>query len=557
MRLHRPFAVVREPWLVLAPLLLVQWGAVAAFASVVRHNGWVFYQGGDETFFYTASSALSGGHIPESEIGYAWSYLTSPISLVAGPSYLRALPALVLLQTVVLLPVALYCVYAIAARIGGVRIGYLAAALWVAAPFAAIPLWDQSYHAKYVEQFLPQFFGLTGLGDFPSMVCLLVAALLCFRALDSSAPLDAAAAGLAAGFAVGIKPANALFLVGPVLAFAAARRLRQGVALAVALVPALVALALWKYRGLGHLPVLTPGPKTAAFAAGLAPAAIVVDRYLHLDWSQFSKNYRDLRHLFAGFIFWHSFPLVGFLGAVRSSWPKALLLGGWLGAFVLVKGSSGQASIDGGTLLRLFMPGFPPLVILAALVPVFLLRNARMGLGPSGRAPLSRPIVGVAAIIFAALPIGLLAVLPPLRSPTAVKYFDENVFVPVDNDFSVRANPSRGGEAVSWKAPRAPGARVYYRVFRSRPGAPAPDPTLPPARDGIRCLAGHTSGYAGAADCRLEMTVLKTVRERKLLDHPPPGRWVYRVGLAANWRDDPTGGDVLLLSRAVRVLVRR
>ena len=60
------------------------------------------------------------------------------------------------------------------------------------------------------------------------MVCLLVAALFCFRVLDTEDPFDGVLAGLAAGFAVGIKPANALFLAGPFLAFAAARRLRQG-----------------------------------------------------------------------------------------------------------------------------------------------------------------------------------------------------------------------------------------------------------------------------------------------------------------------------------------
>jgi hypothetical protein len=54
-------------------------------------------------------------------------------------------------------------------------IGYLAATIWVFGPYVVVPLWDHRYHAKYVEQFLPQALGLTGLGDFPSMVALLVA----------------------------------------------------------------------------------------------------------------------------------------------------------------------------------------------------------------------------------------------------------------------------------------------------------------------------------------------------------------------------------------------
>src|SRR5919199_5874063 len=96
-----------EPWIVLAPLVLAQWTAVGIFILIVRHNGWLFYQGGDETFYYTSSWALSNAHIPESEVGYAWSYLLAPVALIVGPNYLAALPVLVVFQTLVLLPVAL------------------------------------------------------------------------------------------------------------------------------------------------------------------------------------------------------------------------------------------------------------------------------------------------------------------------------------------------------------------------------------------------------------------------------------------------------------------
>src|ERR671937_354212 len=175
---------------------------------------------------------------------------------------------LIALQVVVLMPIALLCVYGIAARIGGRLLGYLAAALWVVAPYAAIPLWDHRYHAKYVEQFLPQAFGFTGLADYVSMVCVLVAAYFCMRVLDEGAWVDGALGGLAAGFAVATKPANALFLGGPLLAFLAARRLPPRFALARAMGPALAALALWKLKGLGHLPFLTPAPKALAAGTG-------------------------------------------------------------------------------------------------------------------------------------------------------------------------------------------------------------------------------------------------------------------------------------------------
>src|SRR2546421_208955 len=180
-------------------------------------------------------------------------------------------PLVVLFQTIVLLPVAILCVYGITARIGGRLLGYLAAALWVFAPFLSIPLWDHRYHAKFIEQFLPQAFGMTGMGDFPSMVALLVAGYFCIRALDTADLVDAGLGGLAAGFAIWIKPANALFLAGPLLAVTAARRWREGAALGVAIVPELLALALWKYRGLGHLPIITPAPKALAAGGGGRP----------------------------------------------------------------------------------------------------------------------------------------------------------------------------------------------------------------------------------------------------------------------------------------------
>src|SRR4029453_19684662 len=96
-----------------------RWGAVGSSVPVPRHNGWLFYQGGDETFFYTDSWVVAHGHIPESEIGYGWSYLLAPLARLGGASYLTALPFIVVAQVVILLPIALMCVYAIGARIAG------------------------------------------------------------------------------------------------------------------------------------------------------------------------------------------------------------------------------------------------------------------------------------------------------------------------------------------------------------------------------------------------------------------------------------------------------
>jgi hypothetical protein len=547
-----------EPWVVLVPLVLAQWVALAIFAAVVRHNGWLFYQGGDQTVFYTDAWSIGHGHIPEAEIGYGWSYVLSPVAALFGANILSALPLIVLFQTIVLLPIAILCVYGIGARIGGRLLGYFAAALWVFAPFLSIPLWDQRYHAKFIEQFLPQAFGMTGMGDFPSMVALLVAGYFCIRALDTGEWLDAGLGGLAAGFAIGIKPANALFLLGPLLGFGAARRWREGAAFGVALAPSLLALALWKYRGLGHLPIITPAPKALAagasvFPGGPLPLAVVVSRYFHFDWWRMHQNYLELREFFWSVRLLQWLPLAGFIGAARRSWPKALLLAGWIGAFILVKGSSNAGSVESGILLRLFLPGFAPFLIFTAMIPLLL-----PTLGPriwerfplrAWTFPRRRVLAIAAAVVFGVLPLLLFAALTPLRSNAAVKDFQFYVLVPADKSFTVdvRRTPNGAGELVSWKPPSS-SASVFYRVYRSRPSVPAPDPTLPPGHDGIRCLPPNTYGHPGAADCRLEMTYIGVTRDHSFVDHPPAGAWTYRIGLTANWLNDASHGDTMLLS---------
>jgi hypothetical protein len=552
-----------NPRIALASLVLVQWAALFVFVLVVRHNGWLFYQGGDQTYFYTSSWAISGGHLPEAAVGYGWSYLLAPITLAFGPSFLAGLPAVVLFQAFVLLPVGLYCVYAIAARIGGQALGYFAAAAWVVVPFAAIPLWDDRFHEKYTEQFLPQALGLTGLADFPSMVCLLVAALFCMRALDAEDHLDGFVAGLAAGFAIGIKPANALFLAGPLLAFAAARRFRELVGFAVALLPSLLALALWKYRGLGHLPALTAPSETFALDARLAdglqtpPLGLAEGRYLDLDWSRLGDNYVELRDLFWGVPLLQSLPILGFAVTAARSLPKALLLGGWVAPFVLVKGSFEEVSLAGGTFLRLFMPGFPPLLILAALVPLLVpwLRRETQQRAPAPAPPVRRRSVALGAAVFTLVPLLLFAALPPLEEGRAATISAQSVYVPVDGSFDLRADVSSQVVELTWKAHESASADVFYTVYRSpvlfliQKGSPVDFPTV---FQGLLC--DRASG--GTARCSIEMRQIATTRAARWAEGAPSGRWTYRVGVGANWRDDENFGDALVISRPVSVTVR-
>jgi hypothetical protein len=45
-------------------------------------------------------------------------------------------------------------------------------------------------------------------------------------------------------------------------------------------------------------------------------------------------------------------------------------------------------------------------------------------------------------------------------------------------------------------------------------------------------------------------------RGTTFVDHPPAGTWSYRVGVSANWLNDTTLGDVVVLSKPVVVSAR-
>jgi hypothetical protein len=542
---------VWEPWGVLLPLVALQWILLGAFVLTVRHNGWLFYQGGDETFFYTSSWSIAHGHIPDAAIGWGWSYVLAPVAAIFGTNFLAALPAIVLIQTVILLPLGLLATYGLGARIGGRNFGYLVAALWVIGPYALIPLWDQRYHQKYVEQFLPQAFGLTGLGDFPSMICLVCAAYLIVRAFDERSLPISALAGVVTAFAVGVKPANSLFLVGVVAAFATARRWREALVFGAGMAPGLLALALWKYKGLGSLPILPSRAAGTASIAPLAPAALHLPHYVKLNWHQFGHNLDGLREFFWSVRVVEWFAVAGFVGLLRQVPAKALLVGGWFGAFLLVKGTSPGTDVEAGTFLRLFMPALPALLLLVAgvllLVPVYASGLAHR-FPPVASRPLgarSRPLAAAVALA-GILPAILFAALPSLPGAQAAKYFTNNTYTPVTNgQLHLRAVRRADGVHLSWTAPPST-AKVFYRVFRA-PHDYTYDARLPHWIDGLDCLQPN----GGAADCSIKMDVLTTTRAQSFIDSGKlePQEYAYRVGVMANWANDPGGGDVLFVSK--------
>jgi hypothetical protein len=60
----------------------------------------------------------------------------------------------------------------------------------------------------------------------------------------------------------------------------------------------------------------------------------------------------------------------------------------------------------------------------------------------------------------------------------------------------------------------------------------------------------------GAAKCSYAGDTELTIRGTAAIDRPAAGTWSYRVGVAANWTDDPSRGDIFLLSPKLVVRVR-
>jgi hypothetical protein len=533
---------------VLAGLVAVEWLAVLATARVVRHAGWIYYQGGDQLWYYTLGWLLGHGQLTQTSVGYGWSELLAPIARVAGPNLVSALPAIVLLNVLVLLPAAMLALYGIAARIGGRLFGYWAVALWIVLPFVGILYTDAGYHQKYTELLLPQGFGLTAMADFPTMVAALVSIYFCVRALWSEQRLllDGVAAGVAAGAAIAIKPATALFLAGPALAFAYRRRFELAGAMLAGLAPAVVALAVWKERGLGHLPVLSQSarhPGGHVLAAGAPLAGLNFGKYYHrLNWSHLGNNIDLLReHFWSGrLIVW--LVIAGLIGLARRSRTALALVGGWFLAFAIVKGSYGGASIEDGSLFRIMMPSYPAFVLLLASVPL-LLPHAAGRLRPFRpafadlRSRTRWSLVVAAVLVSAAVPLAAFAAADTHGGLDPATVQSTFMAVPTNIDLGLAASVHGRRVTLTWRNGKAAGGPVFYRIWRGRTNE-------------FTC-----SLSPGARLCRLVLPEIATTKAGRYVDRAPRGHWIYRVAIAANWLDDPQYGDAYAVSKPASVTV--
>jgi hypothetical protein len=540
--------LLARPREVVGALIAAQIALTLVLALSVDHNGWVWFQGGDQIWLTTTGWLLGQQGLPPTEAGYLWPAVQAPVTWATGPTYVQALPPLVLGQVLVLGPLALLCVYGIAARIGGRLLAYWASFLWVIAPFAAIPLFVDRYHEKWVVQFLPQALGLTGMADFPSMVLVLIAALFVVRSLAPERVPDAVLAGLLIGAAAALKPPNLLVAVGAFLAYLVARRWREGLACGVAIVPALLVLLLWKVRGLGEIPAFALEQVQVAAGASTVVTDLQLNRYFDLNFDHWRGQMNQLREFFWSARLAQWAPIAGLAAVLRlRRGPLAALLAGWLAAFIVVKGFSPRADIQENTFWRLLMPAWPAYLLLFASIPLLLPTLAgRLGdrVAPATAPSISKRWVAVIAVVALAIPAAAIALSSPLdetqaEAKTVVQdSAGGNILTPVDDGVRLDVEGTGATRLLTWTGGGPWHAGVFYRVYRHDGLGP----------DTQCLLSGGTAWY-----CLLRGVPIATTRGLTFVDPNAPTRATYRIGVGTNWVDDPEFGDVFAFSQPVSV----
>jgi dolichyl-phosphate-mannose-protein mannosyltransferase len=543
-----------RPLYVLSVLVAFEWLTILGVALAARHNGWLYYQGGDELWHYVTAWVMGQGRLPHTSVGYAWSIVLLPFALLGGPNLVSPLPFIILLNVLVLMPVALVAAYGIGQRIGGRLFGYWVVALWILVPLIGIKYTDAGYHQRYTELLLPQSLGLTALSDFPSLVASIVAAYFALRAVQDDSPWDGLFAGLFAGVALGIKPSNAPLLVGIGLALLAARRWRSIGWLAVGVAPGILALAVWKARGEGNLPILHSGAAgthlVLAHAAPVVGLGLHISRYVHPSWSYFTAELHDVEQHFWSVRVLEWLTLAGTIGLLRRSWPLGLLFGGWFWTAIIVKWSTpGHGTIADSDLLRQTISTIPAaLMLIAGVVLLF------PGLPQKLRDPEPSPWtthrirIGLAATLvtlFGVVPVALAAGLPRLSTRDTISYYTLNgtsLSAPFAVDTSWRTTAVSGVGAVRLVWPRLTplGGTMDYVVLRA------------PAGQEINCGAEEVG-----ARCALTGAIVTATHAASFVDKPPPGSWTYRVAAVASWINDPTAGNIFVAGPPMTVTARR
>jgi hypothetical protein len=525
-----------RPAYLLVPLSLVQIGVAVATALSVKHNGWLWYSGGDATEYWAEEWSLAHGLLPHTFLGVGVPALYAWVPLVAGETLLHGLPVIIVLQVVIGLPLALVGIWAVADRLAGRLFAWWVAVVWIAGPLLFMQGFRSDYRAELKSNFVvPHVYGFMNMGDFPSVVLAIWATWAAFRAFDSRRADDALLAGALFGALVAVKPANAVFAAAPIVAFLVLRRFTQLAVAGAAAVPSLVALAWWKERGVGQVPVFAL--PTTTEASGQSVAVVhVSNRYLHFNWAQLSANLDQIREVFWSLRLLEFLAVAGALALIRRSPAKGIFVVAWFAGYCIVKGSSQYANVPQTSYWRLTIPGLVAFALLAAAVPLLVPHRPALRDAPDGPSRAVRGAIAAVAVLFVLLPLATVAAASPMTTPRVVRYSD-NTEAPVASLLDVSASAADGSVRVSWRRPDSGHSRVWFEVFRAAKGD------------------GCTYYPVGARECLLDMPKIATTQSDSLVDRPGRGRWWYRVAMVADPDSAAPKGDLMLMSPAVQVSV--
>ena len=161
-------------------------------------------------------------------------------------------------------------------------------------------------------------------------------------------------------------------------------------------------------------------------------------------------------------------PIAGAIAVARRSPPLALMLSLWFWPFVILKGSILASTVDSGSFFRFVLPAIPAFVLLAASVPLLIpkygIAFARRTALPPAR-PIGRRWAIAAVVTLGLVPVGAVAAINPTDDPNRVLQ-EGGIAAPV-GAIELRATSRGDLIALDWDTPRASGANVFYRLYRS------------------------------------------------------------------------------------------
>jgi hypothetical protein len=185
------------------------------------------------------------------------------------------------------------------------------------------------------------------------------------------------------------------------------------------------------------------------------------------------------------------------------------------------------------------------LILAASVVLLVPGARARPAAAPDPATPRSRRFaiaLAGAFVIFTVLPLTVVAATPRLHDGGSKAVRLGSTLISVTSLDLRTVPPSQEGSVrLSWEAQRPAGSSVFYNVLRTNPPG-----------DGVAC-AGKPA--AASDDCELGMASVATTETPFFVDHPGRGTWVYRIGVAANWLNDPSLGDIYVVSPPALVTV--